>query len=65
MKCPSGLILIFHQRKTGIDVEKKELILCEDCVFNNDNLCEWHYGKGYTWVVADDDYCSVGKRRES
>lgn len=43
---------------------KGELIPCSECKHNKENLCDWHNGIGYKWIVSGEDYCSVGGRIE-
>lgn len=40
------------------------LIRCKDCKFNDGTLCTKHSSSTHTWIVDDEDYCSVARRKE-
>lgn len=65
MKIVSGYVFLLHPQKTKIDVEQRELVMCKDCRYWQDNnggyphsVCKWRADE----TPDPDDFCSAGER---
>ena len=68
MKLPYGMLFIFRQSGSKINVDKRELILCEDCKYWDCENEECHnqtfdidQGCTHPHMYAD-DFCSLGEK---
>lgn len=66
MKLPSGIITFFHKipESDMVELEPKELILCKDCKYNLDGLCDQISLDWHPFRVKDDEFCAWAERKE-